>query len=711
MGSITNQYISFMAPKFVSEDAEMYMQQSIMENQGQPGQRRNHPQGELSVDTAQLKGYEQVDPYTLDIIAKLFPSGGLEFLALVLRHATIKQEVLPGLGKLGENVAVISTRTLRTLANTIKWGYDTTHKYVVVFCALNLLRKSKHNKELQIIFPLGKYQPPQNLHALDSLIIHSRPKVQQFTRKVKERILQFNLLFAPQVDINEALELSECDPRLQQVFFNPMLEIIKSEGIDAEKGQRIVFRMVSEVLSKILFPKLFTSPAEASRPRVEIVKSKVDSDYYQITQNIRNQISSLPESTNSQTKGRLEPKKVYPEGRLFPEVEKVAEKFSEKSTETEKSTLPEQKVYPAQQMESTLQPLTVDSITELLYVYNDLLEDPQVDWEKMGLPKDFFEELYAQIHAYYTRLHNRGLLAHTKGHIWKSVEISIIKKLAMNYGVDQTNACTYVFLCTGREYQPPVVQPTKVYPAPMPETKKKLSRDQLPEDWYQPPTDRCDQKVDFENIEEDSFKKKSSARKTFSDNRETKSPQAQKAEDYLSEKSTGKVDFSPAQLNSDDAKHLRIPTQLDSESYGEDFYNVIRKRNINILFNKINNNVTLRSDAAKFLTRLFDNNDNAKVQKQNENLLKKYKPEVITTAFIDTVLSMHEPGNDSLQNPGAYFTSRCKHYQNNAADDETESLVKIYSSMNYDELVAEMKIVLNCEKKLRTKPYRGRSQT
>ncbi|GHO86411.1 hypothetical protein [Dictyobacter formicarum] len=712
MGGITSEYINFMAPKFVSEEAETYMQQSMLEIQKEQSQSDNNPWKMLSTNAAQIKDYEQVDPYTLDIIAKLFPSGGLEFLALILRHATIKQATLPEVGKIGEYVAIISTRTLRTLASTIKWGYDTTHKYVTVFCALNLIRKIKHHKELQIIFPLGKYQPPQNLHAIDSLITKSRPKVQQFTRKVKERFLSLNLLSSLHPHPNEALALSKCDPKLQQTFIDPMLEIIKSEGIDPAKGQHIVFRLVSEVLGKLLFPKLFTAIAEQQNPTMTTIETQADTYHYQNSTNIEQQLYNQPESTRStniQAKVRPNQQKVYLEGRLSPENKTNSQ---EKSTKLEKYPVTEQKVYPQQQKESTLRPLAVDSVLELLYTYSDLLDDPTVDWEQMGLPKDFFEDLYAQIYTYYTRMHNKGLLVNTRGHMWRSVEVSIIKKLATTYGVDGIAACTYIFQCTGREYQPPVVQPVKVYPTEAPQPKKRPSRDQLPEDWYQPPDNRDEQevdlqqqKVDLQMTTVDAAPQKSTAQKTFSDSCKVE----YLANNQQIEKSTSAVDFSKTDSEKS-KKVLRMPVQLDLEIYGEEFYNVIRKRNINILFNNIYNNVTLRSKAAKFLARLFDNKDSEKVCKLNENLLKKYKPEVITTAFIDTILSMHEPGYDSLQNPGAYFTSRCKYYQNQEADEETQHLVKFYSSMNYDELVAEMKIVIDSEKKLRTKTYRGKTQ-
>ncbi|GCE31024.1 hypothetical protein KDA_65080 [Dictyobacter alpinus] len=716
MGNVSKEYAGFVPPNIVHEETEMYMQPGIIDAQEWPMPRVEGPQPALSSAIAHSADYEQVDPYTLDIIARLFPSSGLEFLALVLRNATIKQNVLPGMDGHMEKVAVISTRTIRTLASTIKWGYDTTHKYVTVFCALNLLRKSKHNKELQIIFPLGKYQPPASLQALDNLITQSRIKVSQFTRKVKERFLSLNLMAIPQMFTQGTQQPSECDPRVHQALFRPMVAILKSEGIDAVKGQHIVSRLVSEVISKI------TSPLQFNR-----VPDK-----------------SLPESTNYQERGRLQDRKVYHDGR--PTSEKVylsGRLEDEKPTLSEKSTQTVEKVYQNEQKGHATRPETVDSVSQLLYTYSDLLEDNSINWEDMSLPRDFFEELYAQITTYYWRLHNTGLLARTKGNIWKSVELSIIKKIAYSYQVNEDAACEYIFACTGRSYQPRTTQQVATYPAPIqPQEKSKtIQQDPLPEGWYEPPTgeqlqsmeslptrvDSKNQQVDYSafksttsyaevdysapesttnHAEVDYSAFESTANQSMVDSQQTMKTDDRDVDKSASEALSNSISDYLTELNSRE-KVLRIPAQVDSKSYGDELYNVIRKRNINILFNKIYTNVTLRKDASKFITKVFDDKESDKVQKMNESLLAKYKPETVVTAFIDTILSMHEPGGDSLQKPGAYFYSRCKYYAHEPVDEETVKLVDLYANMTYEQFASEMRILVSSDKKLRNKQYRG----
>ncbi|GLV54675.1 hypothetical protein KDH_15220 [Dictyobacter sp. S3.2.2.5] len=745
MGGIANEYSNVMPPKFFSEEAATYMQQSTIEFQNMHSQAMNQPEQVLSTDAAQFTNYERVDPSTLKVISTLFPSGGLEFLARLLQHATIKQATLPGIGRFGEYVAVINARTLRALAKTIKWGYDTTHKYVSLFDAVNLLSRVKDGKELKIVVHMGSYQSPKNLQRLDKLISKSRPKVQQFARNVKGRLLRHNLLSTSPMPSDEAQAFSECDPQLQQKFYDPMLDIMESEGIDRAKGQHVLFRMVNEVLGKMLFPKLADEAKQSltstmttqSKSGVYHSQSPKDSEVYhpQSSKNSKVYLSQNVGHTKYQgytqsesTRSTNLQQKVYPEGRLSPE-NKISP--SEKSTDLEKYSSSEQKVYLEPQNESTLQPLRVDSMSELLSVYGDLLNDQTVDWEQMGLPKQFFEDVYEQIYAYYVRLHNTGLLTRTVRNVWQSVEVSIIKKQSVVYEVDSTAACIYVFQCTGREYHPPVTQSEKVYPAPASQsvtTKKRFSRDEYPDDWYQPPTHRDDRKVDWLQLKVDPQKtlvdleaeqevdyenEKSTTQETFSDNCDAESTinadnhsSESTANEPQIEKSTRTGDF----FEQEPKKVSRLNAEIDLKAYGDEFYNVIRNGNIYILFSNIYNNVTLRNSAARFLARLFDNNESEKICKINRALLKKYSPENITTAFIETVLSMHEPGYDSLQNPGAYFTSRCKYYSGQSANEEISRIVEIYSSMTYEKLMVEMKSVLNSGKRLREKVYHSREK-
>lgn len=138
---------------------------------------------------------ERVNSHTLQAIDQLFPSpcSGLEFLALLLRLAICKQMAMAGMEV--ADVAEITVQSIRVLAGKIGWSYETTHKYVALFCALGLLIKSRENGLVKLRFPLCRYQPPNSLQRLDELIAKARPKVVSCAKRVKRR---FGLLYGKQ---------------------------------------------------------------------------------------------------------------------------------------------------------------------------------------------------------------------------------------------------------------------------------------------------------------------------------------------------------------------------------------------------------------------------------------------------------------------------------------------------------------------------------
>lgn len=133
---------------------------------------------------------ERVDARTLEVIRLLFNEKGLLFLAALLRQARAKQRALPDLGVI--ECAVITARTIRELATRISqpgasWSYDTTEKYLVIFCALGLLSRGKSSDGIEYFFLLRPYTPPATFDALDAVIRSYRKKVQSFGNRVKRR--------------------------------------------------------------------------------------------------------------------------------------------------------------------------------------------------------------------------------------------------------------------------------------------------------------------------------------------------------------------------------------------------------------------------------------------------------------------------------------------------------------------------------------------
>lgn len=191
---------------------------------------------------------EQVDLSTLQIIHKLFtgPGNGPAFLARILCFAEVKQMAFPGIEGTTD-VAVITLKTIRELAKKIHWGYDTTHKYVVVFCALNLLVKSRSEGRIQLLFSLKQYTPPPTSKALDDLISKSRPKVRQFATRVKHRCILYDI-------IQHEETKQEGHSTLEQQLLQQLQSILQAEHINQAQRQRLTMRISSEILSKLILP-------------------------------------------------------------------------------------------------------------------------------------------------------------------------------------------------------------------------------------------------------------------------------------------------------------------------------------------------------------------------------------------------------------------------------------------------------------------------
>jgi hypothetical protein len=207
---------------------------------------------------------QQTDPLTIQVIRQLFtsPGNGPEFLFQMLRFAEVKQMILPGVEG-ATDVAVISLQNLRELAKKIHFGYDTTHKYVVVFCALNLVVKARQEGRIQLLFPLRQYAPPPTTQALDKLIKHSRPKVRQFAMRVKQRCILYGII--PE----SGSPHKECSTSEQQLL-QQLYTIIQEEHVEPGRRQRLFQRISSEIISELLTPSTTsTTVSVETRPVVE----------------------------------------------------------------------------------------------------------------------------------------------------------------------------------------------------------------------------------------------------------------------------------------------------------------------------------------------------------------------------------------------------------------------------------------------------------
>ncbi|GHO62101.1 hypothetical protein KSC_009930 [Ktedonobacter sp. SOSP1-52] len=181
---------------------------------------------------------------------------GIEFLGLVLRYATIKQLTLPSLAQ-EQSFAVITVKNIRVLSKLIGWSYDTTHKYVALFCALGFFVKGRRQRQVELYFPLDSYIPPESLAALDNLIAEYRPKVRQSAQQVKTRFLLY--FSSPQTFFDKMGVPSELQPMLQEIR-----QLFQHEGVDSKKQQNLLVQ-IAHVVQRVLPSKQFETVDTAQK--------------------------------------------------------------------------------------------------------------------------------------------------------------------------------------------------------------------------------------------------------------------------------------------------------------------------------------------------------------------------------------------------------------------------------------------------------------
>jgi hypothetical protein len=178
------------------------MNKRVVEAEGQVLQATTaQTPDDSQVQAQNSTAFEQVAPDTIQFLSSVFPRPmrATDFLKAVLTQAQVKQVSLSGLAETANaDVAVITTSSIRKLSEDVHWGYDSFHKYVKIFCALNLFIKYRYGDQIEIHFPLRPYKiedaPVENL---DALITEYRPKlrksaltVQTYVRKTLEEQAQ-----------------------------------------------------------------------------------------------------------------------------------------------------------------------------------------------------------------------------------------------------------------------------------------------------------------------------------------------------------------------------------------------------------------------------------------------------------------------------------------------------------------------------------------
>ena len=203
--------------------------------------------GGLPSQAAPVTGVEKerVDPYTLQIIDQLFPGHhGTQFLARILRHASIKQLALPELAfPEVADVAVITVQSLRALARLIGFSYDTTEKYIVVLSRLHLLHKKRSRRQIILHFPLCRCQVPEP-EALERL--DYRPKVTSFAGQVKRRMILLRTSTRIEPPSPSLTVVQDNAQHLAPQLLEDIRKILQQE-VDSETGSRLLLKIEGAV--------------------------------------------------------------------------------------------------------------------------------------------------------------------------------------------------------------------------------------------------------------------------------------------------------------------------------------------------------------------------------------------------------------------------------------------------------------------------------
>lgn len=549
---------------------------------------------------------KQVDLSTLQIIHKLFtgPGNGPAFLAHILRFAEVKQMAFPGIEGTAD-VAVITLQTIRELAKKIHWGYDTTHKYVVVFCALNLLVKRRSEGRIQLLFSLKQYTPPPTSKALDDLISKSRPKVRQFATRVKHRCILYNIIQREETK-------QEGHSTLEQQLLQQLQSILQAEHIDQARRQRLTMRISSEILSKLIVP---SSAVENLLPQ-----SGLSSEQGKTSGNISSPIvdSLVPDSNSEQktlthmstpaqtdivTSGRLRPseRETHPLPTPLPKVDPLDSKQFEQ---------PERKTFDDESPSS---------------------QRPRTRLEQMQ------EE-------------TRQIIASTRER--KEAASKAAYQTAMNKLLERQRASASR---PQQEQRPAQTQGVSS------ETNE-YTKDQAPQ-----------------NSEVDSQVSKQPL--AAMEQPIIESPGAEK-----SPESTENVG-DPAQKEVD----FSTITLINIVNYSESFLRAYVTLNVIDFINKtydnnVTGNVTLRTELAKFLAEIMDN-DCGK-WKIHMKLLNGCHPDVVAGALIQVFARIYDRGGDSIRNKAGLFTRYCKDFQADTVPVNVIMFAKSLKDKTFEQMIA-----------------------
>ncbi len=607
----------------------------------------------------------QIDLSMLQIIQKLFtgPGNGPAFLARILRFAEVKQMALPGVEETAD-VAVITLQTIRELAQKIQWGYDTTHKYVVVFCALNLLVKVRCEGRIQLLFSLKQYTPPPTFKALDSLINKSRPKVRQFAMRVKRRCILYNIIQREETK-------QEGHSTLEQQLLQQLQSILQAEHIDQTQRQRLMMRISSEIFSKLIVPSNTVESLPPSGSSSSEQKKTPDKVSPHIVDSlapclINGEKTSTHESTTTQAD-------IVTSGRLLAPEEKTRT-LPAPSPELDSSSGKEIKPPERETFRRESPPAQTNMSDQ------GRLSDQGKTYETASSESGRHESTAANNQAFLKALLGEQLSSPTSLRSRQKQQPTQIGKIlsqesTMKRGDSPTPSDPERKIAEIAQASKGDSRNLRIDEA----TTKSLEGD------LQPPQEASLLQAnkygeDSQNVEVDS-----QVSKQLSEQTETsviKSPTEEKSSEQLA----GAGDFSRERVD------FSTITQINIVNYSESFLHAYVTLNVIGFINKTYNkdvNVTSRTELAKFLAEVMDND--SEKWKIHMKLLNNCHPDVIAGAFIHIFSKLYDRGGESIRNKAGLFTQYCKDFQANTVPAGTVLLANSLKHLTFEQMIAFFK--------------------
>lgn len=584
---------------------------------------------------------QQVNPTIFHIVEKVFakPLKGLEFLALLLTQAVVKQEALPTSStQTPIAFAVISLQNIRELAQRIHWGYDTTHKYVVTFCALDLLIKRRSSERIELLFPLQHYDPPSSLHELDRLLTKSRPKVQQFAKRVRERCLIYDVIAVSTTAPTPGSSITPPSP--EQELMTRLHSILRTENIDAERRQRLVMRISSEIIGKLLtYPSARVSPPKQGRLAAPGVQANVN-ELESTTEGRLFLEASSPSELESTAKGDF--------SSSFCEERRVESPFAVDSTPSQIDDKQEESTFTVDSMlPQTEKPEESFSVVDSVKFQREISPSestPRVDSSSQMTPAEKEPFLPSRLSPEKTAESAPESTLHRQVDSRKSPYPAQKQKApGKPNALSALLSRPSVFGTHLKSTQPKKVdsQPEQVDSL---QTQETIVVDSFPA------------RVDFDTPMPESL----TSLPALVDLPLEKASQASRELEPTNTKSTDRntplVD-SEAQTGK---------TLVDLDFYSQEFVDLYVTLNVSKLFNNIlnknnNTNVTLRIELQKFLAEIFDRNRQS-ANKYN-NLLETTDVSTVVTSFIYSLQCMSGSNGHTIEKPGAFFNSNCTKIQ------------------------------------------------